>query len=82
MSQFSPPHSERGDIANMEYQQANSAELIAEFRRTAILLAQILDQLKTVNEVCQGILKMTNSGVRIQEPLLVEVDGVVAVVGH
>lgn len=57
-------------------------ELLEQGNQTNILLSQILEQLKSLNAVSNALLQKTSTGIRVQEPVIVEVDGVVAVVGH
>ncbi len=56
--------------------------LLAQAQETNLLLIQVLDTLQSTNLVATSLLQKANSGIRIQEPLLVEVDGIVSVVGN
>lgn len=59
-------------------QDNNSNEL----QQTNELLTEILSQLKALNETSHAIRERLSKGIRMQEPVLVEVDGIVSVVGH
>lgn len=53
-----------------------------ELHQTNEVLKEILSELKALNEASQAIRQKLSNGIRLQEPVLVEVDGIVSVVGH
>lgn len=60
----------------------NQNDISNQIQQTNELLQQILCELKALNDISHTISKRLSSGIRMQEPVLVEVEGIVSVVGH
>ena len=60
----------------------NQNNISNELQQTNELLKEILSELRTLNKTSHEIRQKLSSGIRMQEPVIVEVDGIVSVVGH
>lgn len=69
-------------VGTYEASSQIAADVLTQLNQSNIILMQILQELKTISDVSSCLLHQTTSGIHIKEPVLVEVDGVVSVVGH